>query len=136
MTVSPQFSLGHLLLWAVVVLVAAAVIFVLARDAVRRSFEMLRRTAAAFESFEAEFIDGPTATGTARLARLISKAAALCDAWLIEGLVNCGASLIWALSIPVRRIQNGLVQSYMLCIVIGVIGLLGYGLYLAHHAVR
>ena len=136
MTASPQFSFGHLLLWAVAVLVAAAIIFVLARAAVRRSFEILRRTAAAFEAFDAEFVDRSTATGTARLAGLISKIATLCDAWLIEGLMNFGASLVWALSIPMRRIQNGLVQSYMLCIAIGVIGLLGYGLYLAHHAVR
>ena len=136
MTASPQFSFGHLLSWAVTVLVAAAVIFVFARDAVRRGFDVLCRGTAAFEAFDAEFIDRLTASGVARLARLISKIAILCDAWLIEGLVNLGTSMVWALSIPVRRIQNGLVQSYMLCIAIGLIGLLGYGLYLAHHAIR
>jgi hypothetical protein len=136
MSASPQFSFGHLVLFAVVVLVASAVISVLARDSVRHGFEILRRGAAAFEAFDAEFIDGPVVSGTARLARLMSKIAVWCDAWLIEGLVNVGASVVWALSIPVRRIQNGLVQSYMLCIAIGLIGLLGYGLYLAHHAIR
>jgi hypothetical protein len=136
MSASPQFSFGHLVLWAVAVWAASAIIFAVARDAVGRGFEILRRGAAAFEAFDAEFIDRPTASGTARLARLISKIAILCDAWLVEGLVNFGASMVWALSIPVRRIQSGLAQSYMLCIAIGVIGLLGYGLYLAHHAVR
>ena len=136
MTVSPQFSFGHLVLFAVVVLVASAVILVFARDAVRRSFEVLRRGATAFDAFDAEFIDRPAVNGTTRLARLISKIAILCDAWLVEGLVNFGASMAWAWSIPVRRIQNGLVQSYVLCMVIGLIGLLGYGLYLAHHLVR
>ena len=136
MTASPQVSFGHLVLWAVAVLAASAIIFVFARDAVRRSFEVLRRGAAAFDAFDAEFIDRPAVNGTTRLARLISKIAILCDAWLVEGLVNFGASMAWALSIPVRRIQNGLVQSYVLCMVIGLIGLLGYGLYLAHHLVR
>ena len=136
MTVSPQFSFGHLVLFAVVVLIASAVILLFARDAVRRSFEVLRRGAAAFDAFDAEFIDRPAVNGTTRLARLISKIASLCDAWLVEGLVNFGASMAWAWSIPVRRIQNGLVQSYVLCMVIGLIGLLGYGWYLAHHAIR
>src|ERR1700722_8775815 len=136
MTASPQFSFGHLVLFAVVVLIASAVILLFARDAVRRSFEVLRRGAAAFDAFDAEFIDRRATSGATRLARLISKIAILCDAWLIEGLVNFEASMVWALSIPVRRIQNGLMQSYMLCIAIGLIGLLGYGLYLAHHAIR
>jgi NADH:ubiquinone oxidoreductase subunit 5 (subunit L)/multisubunit Na+/H+ antiporter MnhA subunit len=136
MTASPQVSFGHLVLWAVAVLAASAIIFVFARDAVRRSFEVLRRGATAFDAFDAEFIDRTAVNGTARLARLISKIAVLCDAWLVEGLVNSGASMAWALSIPVRRIQNGLVQSYVLCMVIGLIGLLGYGWYLAHHAIR
>ena len=136
MTASPQFSFGHLVLFAVVVLVASAVILLFARDAVRRSFEVLRRGAAAFDAFDAEFIDRRATSGATRLARLISKIAILCDAWLIDGLVNFGASTVWVLSIPIRRIQNGLVQSYVLCMAIGLIGLLGYGLYLAHHAVR
>ena len=33
-------------------------------------------------------------------------------------------------------VQEGLVQSYMLLIVIGLIGFLGYYLYLAHHAMH
>jgi hypothetical protein len=36
----------------------------------------------------------------------------------------------------VRMIQNGLVQSYMLFVVVGLIGVLGYCLYLGYHAVR
>jgi len=36
----------------------------------------------------------------------------------------------------VRLIQDGLVQSYMLLIVVGLIGFLGYYLYLGHHAIR
>lgn len=136
MTASPQFSFGHLVLWAVAALVAAAIVFAFARDVVGRGFDVLRRGADAFEAFDAEFIDRPTASGTARLVRLVSKIAILCDARLVEGLVDFGASMVWALSIPVRRIQNGLVQSYMLCVAIGLIGLLGYSLYLAHHAVR
>lgn len=136
MTASPPFSFGYLVLFVVAMLVAAAVILVLARDAVGRTFEMLRSGAVAFEAFDAEFIDRPMTNGAARLARLISRIAILCDTWLIEGPVNFGASMVWALSIPVRRIQNGSVRSYMLCIAVGLIGLLGYGLYLAHHVVR
>ena len=136
MTALPQLSFGHLVLSAGAALVAAAVILVFARGAVARGFDVLHRGAAAFEAFDEEFIDRPAASGTARFARLISRIATLCDRWLVEGLITFGASMIWALSIPVRRIQNGLVQSYLLCIAVGVVGLLGYGLYLAHHAVH
>jgi hypothetical protein len=50
--------------------------------------------------------------------------------------VKVGARLVWVLSFPVRMMQAGLVQSYMLFIVIGLIGFLGYYLYLAHHAMH
>jgi hypothetical protein len=50
--------------------------------------------------------------------------------------VKFAAGVIGALSFPVRMIQNGSVQSYMLSIVFGLIAILGYALYLAHHAIR
>ena len=49
---------------------------------------------------------------------------------------NEHALIVWVLSFPVRLIQDGLVQSYMLFIVIGLIGFLGYYFYLAHHAMH
>jgi hypothetical protein len=50
--------------------------------------------------------------------------------------VKFAAGVIGALSFPVRMIQNGSVQSYMLSIVFGLIAILGYAQYLAHHAIR
>jgi hypothetical protein len=54
----------------------------------------------------------------------------------VDGSVKLGARIVWLFSFPVRLIQDGLVQSYMLFIVIGLIGFLGYYFYLAHHAVH
>jgi hypothetical protein len=37
---------------------------------------------------------------------------------------------------PVRMIQNGELQEYMLVIVFGLVGFLGYTLYLLQHQMR
>jgi hypothetical protein len=136
MTAPDQFSWGHLWLLALTVLVAAAVIFLFARSLVRRSFQMCCRWGVALDSFDARVIDGFGVGGITLLARAISKLAIWCDAWLVEVPVNVGGRIIWAFSIPIRMIQSGFIQSYMLGMVVGLIGILGYGLYLARHAVR
>jgi hypothetical protein len=106
------------------------------RRAAHRTFNVIRACSGALDSFDARVIDGFVVGGLGRLVRGVSTGARLCDAWIIDGPFNVGARIIWALSFPVRMIQNGLVQSYMLFVVAGLIGVLGYCLYLAHQAVR
>lgn len=136
MTAPDQFSLGHLGLFTLAVLIAVAVVFLFARSLVRRTFKMVCRWSAALESFDAKVIDRSGVNGTVFLAGAIRKFVIWCDTWLVEGPLNVGGRIIWAFSIPVRMIQNGFIQSYMLRMVVGLIGILGYGLYLARHAVR
>jgi hypothetical protein len=54
----------------------------------------------------------------------------------VDGSVRLGSRIVWLFSYPVRMIQDGLVQSYMLLIVLGLIGVLAYSIHLMHHAVR
>ena len=73
---------------------------------------------------------------TANLARSFAKIVNSCDAWIFDAPVKAIAGIIWALSIPIRMIQSGLVRSYKLSMVLGLIGILGYYLYVSSHTVR
>ena len=90
----------------------------------------------ALGAFDANVIDGLGVNGAGWLTRAISRISIWWDTWIVDGSVKLGARLVWVLSFPVRMIQAGLVQSYMLFIVIGLIGFLGYYLYLARHAMH
>jgi NADH-quinone oxidoreductase subunit L len=90
----------------------------------------------ALGTFDANVIDGLGVDGAGWLTRAISRVSMWWDTWIVDGSVKVGARLVWVLSFPVRMIQAGLVQSYMLFIVVGLIGFLGYYLYLAHHAMH
>ena len=74
--------------------------------------------------------------GAARLLRMISRLAASFDAWVVGAMLQIVAGTIWAVSIPVRMIQSGSLRSYMFATVMGLIGFLGYYLYLARHSIR
>jgi hypothetical protein len=136
MNATHQFVLSHFWLVSLLVLVAAVPAFFLWRRAARHTFNVIRACSDALESFDAKVIDGFLADGLGRLVLGISKGAKLCDGLVIDGPVNVGARIIWALSFPVRMVQNGLLQSYILFVVAGLIGVLGFCLYLGHHAVR
>jgi NADH-quinone oxidoreductase subunit L len=86
--------------------------------------------------FDTNVINGVGVDGAGWLTRFVSRASMWWDTWIVDGSVKLGARIVWVLSLPVRLIQDGLVQSYMLFIVIGLIGFLGYYFYLAHHAVH
>jgi hypothetical protein len=106
------------------------------RRLARRTVNIICRCSVAFGSFDAEVIDGVGVNGVGRLASAASSILSWFEAWIVEGPVKFAAGVIGALSFPVRMIQNGSVQSYMLSIVFGLIAILGYALYLAHHAIR
>jgi len=73
----------------------------------------------ALGAFDRTVIDGAGVNGAGWLTRFISKVSMWWDTWIVDGSVRLGARLIWLLSYPVRMVQDGLVQSYMLLIVIG-----------------
>jgi NADH:ubiquinone oxidoreductase subunit 5 (subunit L)/multisubunit Na+/H+ antiporter MnhA subunit len=79
-------------------------------------------------------IDQFALAGTGAAARIASRAAIWCDAWVVDGFVSFIARAVEFAGIPVRLLQSGFVQRYMLWIVAGVIGILGGCLYAAHHA--
>ena len=53
------------------------------------------------------------------------------DKWIVDGLVNLAARIVWILSYPVRMLQSGRVANYALLIVLGVLLFLGYYLHVA-----
>jgi hypothetical protein len=124
--------------WPVVIfaLIVIVGIFSFGKDLARRTFEKLRRCSAALDDFDKKAIDGLGISGVGVLARAISRISIWCEAWLVESPVKWGAGAIRAFSVPVRMIQSGLLPSYVLFMVIGLIGLLGYYLYVAHHVIR
>jgi NADH-quinone oxidoreductase subunit L len=83
-------------------------------------------------SFDATIIDGLGVNGAGWMTRFISNVSIWWDTWIVDGSVRLGSWIVWLFSYPVRMIQTGLVQSYMLLIVIGLIGFLGYYWYLFH----
>jgi NADH-quinone oxidoreductase subunit L len=90
----------------------------------------------ALGAFDRQVIDGLGVNGAGWLTRAISKLSIWWDTWIVDGSVRLGARIVWIFSYPVRLIQDGLVQSYMLLIVIGLIGFFGYYFYMARHAIH
>lgn len=87
-------------------------------------------------AFDRNVIDGIGVRGTARVARVLSRMSIWWDNSIVDGGVNLGATVVQVFGHITRYVQTGLVQAYMLFIVAGLIGFLGYYFYLASHAVR
>ena len=90
----------------------------------------------ALGAFDRNVIDGVGVNGAGWLTRSISKVSMWWDTWIVDGSVRLGARIVWIFSYPIRLIQDGLVQSYMLLIVMGLIGFFGYYFYMARHAIH
>jgi NADH-quinone oxidoreductase subunit L len=86
--------------------------------------------------FDAKIIDGLGVNGAAWLTRVISRISMWWDTWIVDGSIRLAAGIVGAFGAASRYIQNGELQEYMLVIVIGVIGFLGYTLYWLRHYVR
>jgi hypothetical protein len=136
MSAPQHFSLAHFWPIALLVLVVVAGIFVFGRGVVRSIGTIVFRCSVGLGSFDVKVIDEAGVGGAGRLMRAISSISILADAWIVDGAVKVIAGIIWTLSFPVRMIQSGAMQSYLLLIVIGLIGFLGYFLYMGHHAIR
>lgn len=77
-------------------------------------------------AFDANVIDGLGVDGTGWMARFSSRLSIWWDTWIVDGLVNLGARVVWLFSYPVRMVQSGVVSNYALLIVVGVLVFLGY----------
>jgi NADH-quinone oxidoreductase subunit L len=82
--------------------------------------------------FDANVIDGLGVDGTGWLTRATSRLSIWWDTWIVDGLVNLAARIVWLFSYPVRMAQTGLVPNYALLIVLGVLLFLGYYGYQLH----
>jgi NADH-quinone oxidoreductase subunit L len=86
--------------------------------------------------FDAKIVDGLGVDGTGWLMRFGSSVSIWWDKWIVDGLVNLTGRLVRMLSYPVRMLQTGVLSSYALLIVLGLIALLGYYGNLMRHLVR
>jgi NADH-quinone oxidoreductase subunit L len=77
-------------------------------------------------AFDRGIIDGLGVNGAGWVTRTTSRLSIVWDKWIVDGLVNLTAAIAQMLSFPVRMLQTGLVSSYALLIVLGVLALLGY----------
>ncbi|MBI4460730.1 MAG: NADH-quinone oxidoreductase subunit L [Acidobacteria bacterium] len=75
--------------------------------------------------FDAKVIDGGV-NGSAWLTAFSSRVSIWWDTWVIDGAVRGGSFAVRVMSYPVRLLQTGLVQSYALFIVVGVLIFLSY----------
>jgi NADH-quinone oxidoreductase subunit L len=80
-------------------------------------------------AFDLAVVDGGV-NGTGWLTRFTAEVSRLWDLWVIDGLVNVMGFSVKLLSYPVRIVQTGLVQTYALLIVLGVLVFMAY--YLIH----
>jgi NADH-quinone oxidoreductase subunit L len=77
-------------------------------------------------AFDRGVIDGLGVNGAGWVTRAGSSVSMVWDKWIIDGLVNLAARIVWIFSYPVRMIQSGRVSNYALLIVLGVLVFLGY----------
>jgi len=85
----------------------------------------------ALGSFDLGIINGLGVDGAGWLTRATSTVSMWWDKWIVDGLVNLAARIVWILSYPVRMLQSGRVSNYALLIVLGVLLMLGYSLHVA-----
>ncbi len=88
------------------------------------------------ESFDTGVIDRGGVEGIAVATRTISKFAARVDAGGIDVPFRVLAGIVGVISLPVRRIQTGFLQDYLLFVALGLVAILGYFLHLAHRVIH
>ncbi|HVN08257.1 MAG TPA: hypothetical protein VMV61_04755, partial [Patescibacteria group bacterium] len=80
--------------------------------------------ATALGVFDRNVVDGLGVDGSATLTRFSSRVSMWWDKWVVDGLVNLAGNTVRVSSYPVRMLQTGLVQSYALFFLFGVLILL------------
>jgi NADH-quinone oxidoreductase subunit L len=77
-------------------------------------------------AFDNGVINGLGVDGAGWLTRFGSRISMVWDTWIVDGLVNLAARVVWVLSYPVRMLQTGRVSRYALFMLLGVLIFLGY----------
>ena len=80
-------------------------------------------------AFDVNIINGLGVDGSGWVTRITSSISGLWDSWIVDGLVNLSARIVWLFSWPVRMLQTGRVARYALFMVFGVLIFLGYYLW-------
>ncbi|MFQ5817050.1 MAG: NADH-quinone oxidoreductase subunit L [Terriglobia bacterium] len=74
-----------------------------------------------FARFDLKVIDGYGVDGTGWFTRFISRLSIWWDTWIVDGAVRVLGWLVWFASWPVRVVQTGFVQAYLLLMATGVV---------------
>ena len=77
-------------------------------------------------SFDVGVINGLGVDGSGWLTRVTSRISMVWDSWIVDGLVNLAARIVWVLSFPVRMLQTGRVSRYAGFMLLGVLIFLAY----------
>ncbi|MGH9773365.1 MAG: NADH-quinone oxidoreductase subunit L [Candidatus Acidiferrales bacterium] len=77
-------------------------------------------------AFDANVIDGLGVNGAGWLTRVVSRLSIWWDTWIVDGSVRFSSRAVWVLSYPMRMIETGLLQNYVLLMVLGIVAGLGY----------
>jgi len=77
--------------------------------------------ASALGAFDRNIVDGLGVNGAGWLTRATSLVSMWWDSWIVDGLVNLAARIVWVFSWPVRVLQSGRVSNYALWIVLGTL---------------
>ena len=75
--------------------------------------------------FDANIVDGGV-NGAARFTRFTATVSMWWDSWVVDGLVNLAAWIVWVFNWPARVVQTGMVQRYAWWMASGVVLLLLY----------
>jgi NADH-quinone oxidoreductase subunit L len=87
-------------------------------------------------AFDLTFINGLGVDGSGWATRVISRISMFWDSWVVDGLVNLAARIVWIFSWPVRMLQTGRVARYALFMLIGVLIFLGYYLHISGYTLE
>jgi NADH-quinone oxidoreductase subunit L len=82
-------------------------------------------------AFDRGVINGIGVDGSGWLTRITSSVSMVWDSWIVDGLVNLAARIVWVCSYPVRMLQTGRVSRYALFMLLGVLIFLGYYLHVS-----
>jgi NADH-quinone oxidoreductase subunit L len=80
-------------------------------------------------AFDVNIVNGLGVDGSGWITRLTSSISGIWDSWIVDGLVNLAARIVWLFSWPVRMLQTGRVARYALFMLLGVLIFLGYYLW-------
>ncbi len=80
-------------------------------------------------AFDVNIINGLGVDGSGWATRVTSTISGFWDSWIVDGLVNLAARIVWLFSWPARMLQTGRVARYALFMLFGLLVFLGYYLW-------